>query len=219
MEFREFDGTKIQRPSLETDDLSAQAAGFRGEFAYDLALVDGGDQEAVSGEGEITRSQVNRVKLVGATLAPLEIRDSLFSGTDFSRAKMPRTAAQRVEFANCRAAGAQLTFVQASDVYAQDCQFDYGIIRIERVKHAAVFSGCSFRETLLAGDLSNVLFVDCSFIGTEFEASAATGCDLRGSTFEGVKGLLSLRGARITSEQALSAATTIAAESGFVVRD
>lgn len=219
MEFRDFDGKKIQRPSLDTDDLGVDSAGFRGEFAYELALLDGGDQSEVVGEGEIIRSQVRRVNLVGATLDPLELRDSVLAGVDFSRARMPRTTAQRIELVNCRAAGAQLTLVQASDVYAEDCQFDYGTVRVERVKHAVAFSRCSFRETLLVGDLSNVVFADCLFAGTEFEATAAAGCDLRGSTFEGAKGLLSLRGARISSEQALSAAAAIASESGLVVRD
>lgn len=214
-----MNGKRIQRPSLDIDDLSVENAGFRGEFAYDSALVEGGDQAEVLGEGEIIRSRVKGVNLAGTTLNPLELRDTVLTGADFSRAKLPRTTAQRVELVNCRAAGVQLTLLQASDVYAEDCQFDYGTIRIERVKHALVFSGCSFRETLLIGDLSNVVFVDCLFAGTEFEATAAAGCDLRGSTFEGVKGLLSLRGARISSEQALSASAAIAAESGLVVRD
>ncbi|GAB3362488.1 hypothetical protein GCM10027360_26370 [Amycolatopsis echigonensis] len=219
VEFREFDGKKVQRPSLDLEDVRAESAGFRGEFAYDLASLVGADQAGVVGEGEVVRSMVKQVNLAGATLDPLDMRDSVFAGIDFSRAKLPRATAQRIELVDCRAAGVQLTLLQASDVYAEDCQFDYGIIRIDRVKHAVAFSGCSFRETLLAGDLSNVVFVDCVFAGTEFEATAAAGCDLRGSTFEGVKGLLSLRGARISSEQALSAAAAIAAESGLIVRD
>jgi hypothetical protein len=39
------------------------------------------------------------------------------------------------------------------------------------MKDVSVFSGCSFREMVFVGDLSDVLFEDCELSATEFEES------------------------------------------------
>jgi hypothetical protein len=67
--------------------------------------------------------------------------------------------------------------------------------------------------------LSNVVFVDCELNAAEFEVSRATDCDLRSSRLTDVRGLLTLRGAKITTEQAVSVARIIATESGLSVDD
>lgn len=87
------------------------------------------------------------------------------------------------------------------------------------MKNAAVFSGCSFRETVFVGDLSNVVFTDCELNATEFEVSRAVDCDLRSSRLTDIRGLLRLRGAKISTEQAVSVARMIATESGMSVDD
>jgi uncharacterized protein YjbI with pentapeptide repeats len=79
------------------------------------------------------------------------------------------------------------------------------------------FKGCTFRETTITGDLSNVRFTDCDFAETEFRATGAAKCDLRGSRLRSAKGLLSLRGAKISPEQAVAASNLIAAEAGLIV--
>jgi hypothetical protein len=62
-----------------------------------------------------------------------------------------------------------------------------------------------------------VVFADCDFIETEFRATRAAGCDLRSSRFAGARGLLSLRGATISPDQAVAVSGLIAAEAGLVV--
>jgi uncharacterized protein YjbI with pentapeptide repeats len=117
----------------------------------------------------------------------------------------------------CRGIGLRLTVKHAGDVYAYDSRLDYAVVEVGRVKGLAVFDGCSFREAVISGDLSGVVFSDCDLTGTEFAASRAQGCDLRGSRLGAARGLLSLRGAKISADQAVDVADALAAEAGLVV--
>ncbi len=80
-----------------------------------------------------------------------------------------------------------------------------------------MFAECRFREATITGDLSNVVFHECSLDGAGFEANKAVDCDLRTSDLLGARGVSRLRGARITLEQATSVAPVLAAEAGLSV--
>jgi len=217
MEFRDFDGVKVRRPSVEREDLAVEPAVFDGDFDFDAVRLEGGDQDGVRGGGEIARSLVSEVSLANARLDRLTLSDVVFEGVDLSNAAIRELSARRVEVLRCRAIGLGVSIASASDLYVENARFDYASLTVERVKGAAVFSGCSFRETVFSGDLSRLTFVDCDFTETEFAATGAAGCDLRGSRLSGVRGLLTLRGAKITAEQAVSIAGILAAESGLSV--
>lgn len=217
MDFLKVAGKTIQRPSLDEDDLTSEEASFKGEFDLESAHIDDGDQSGVTGEGSIVASLVSSVDLSGSRLSPLSLSDVRFDGVNLSNAAFTATTARRVDLLQCQAIGLQAVFTQASDVFAEDCRFDYSTLRFEQVKNAVIFRRCSFKESVLAGDLSNVVFDDCQFDETEFEATRAAGCDLTESRLVGVRGLLTLRGARITTDQASFLATQIASEAGLTV--
>ncbi|OXM52941.1 pentapeptide repeat-containing protein [Amycolatopsis alba] len=217
MEFRDFDGIKVRRPLVEREDLDAEPAVLDGDFDFDSVHLDGGDQDGVRGGGEIARSLVSDVSLANARLDRLTLSDVVLEGVDLSNAAIRELSARRVEILRCRAIGLGVSIASASDLYVENARFDYASVAVERVKGSAVFSGCSFRETVFSGDLSRLTFVDCDFADAEFVATAAVDCDLRGSRLSGVRGLLTLRGAKITSEQAVSVAGILAAESGLSV--
>lgn len=113
----------------------------------------------------------------------------------------------------------RLSVDHASDLSIVDCRFDYATIHLEKVKDVAVFTGCSFREATISGNLSNVLFLDCDFVDTEFRATRAAKCDLRSSRLTSARGLLTLRGATISTDQAVSISALIATEAGLIVSD
>ncbi len=217
MEFRDFDGVRVRRPSVERDELASERAVFDGDFDFDTVHLDGGEQDGVRGDGEIVRSLVSEVNLANARLGRLTLSDVILEGVDLSNAAIRELTARRVEILRSRAIGLGVSITSATDLYVENAQFDYASVAVERVKGAAVFSGCSFRETVFSGDLSRLTFVDCQFTDTEFEATGAAGCDLRGSRLSGVRGLLTLSGAKITSDQAVSIAGILAAESGLSV--
>lgn len=219
MEFRTFNGLKVQRPSIDVEDLAEEAAAFKGEFDYDLARIMGGEQPGVSGEGVVAHSIISAGNLSDAKLGSLELSDVRFDNVNLSNAALREVTIRRTEFVGCRAAGLQVSAVQVADLCMERCQLDYATIRVDQIKNGAAFVECSFREALFVGDLTNVIFLDCDLTGAEFQASRAVSCDLRGSRLDDVRGLLTLRGAKISHDQALSVASLIATESGLTVAE
>jgi uncharacterized protein YjbI with pentapeptide repeats len=218
MEFREVPGGgSVQRPAIDRDDLAEKQAAFKGEFAYEDARFSGIDQAGVRGEGSLRRCSVSGVDLSGADLPGLDMMDVCLEGVDLSNARLRAGAVRRVELLRCRGVGLRLTLEQARDLYVQDSRLDYAVIEVGRVKGLAVFEGCSFREAVITGDLSGLVFSNCDFTGAEFTASRAQGCDLRSSRLGEARGLLSLRGAKISADQAVTAAEALAAEAGLVL--
>lgn len=220
MEFRELTkGRSIQRPSINHDELNVAPAGFKGDFDFEYSFVDTGEQAGVTGEGSVVHSVVRRVDLSGSCLGPMTLADTALEDVDLSNASVQRVIARRVEMLRCRSIGLRLSVELANDLYVEGCRFDFAAIHIEKVKRIAAFKECSFRETAISGYLSGVVFMDCDFADTEFEAASAKGCDLQTSRLVGARGLLSLRGALITAEQAVSVAPRLATEAGLIVND
>jgi uncharacterized protein YjbI with pentapeptide repeats len=203
---------------LQLPDVSPTTpAILEAELDLDDALVDGGDYTGLVADGTIAASIIQGVDLSRAKLGPLTLSNVSLRQVDLSNASLQRLTARRTEWRTCRAIGLRVSFDHASDLSIMDCRLDYATIHLEKVKGGAVFTGCSFRETTIGGDLSNTRFVDCDFIETEFRATRATKCDFRSSRLLSARGLLSLRGATISSEQAVSACLLIAAEAGLIV--
>jgi uncharacterized protein YjbI with pentapeptide repeats len=220
MEFRELTkGRSIQRPSIDHGELSVASAVFKGTFDLEYVFVETGEQVGVTGEGSVAHSVVRRVDLSRSCLGPVTLTDTALEDVDLSNASVQRVIVRRVEMLRCRAIGLRLSIELASDFYVEGCRFDFAAIHIEKVKGIAAFKECSFRETAISGYLSGVVFLDCDFADTEFEAASAKGCDLQMSRLAGARGLLSLRGALITAEQAASVAPRLATEAGLIVQD
>jgi len=55
--------------------------------------------------------------------------------------------------------------------------------------------------------------------GAEFALSAATGCDLRTSRLAAARGLLTLRGARVSADQAAGMGPSLATEAGLALEE
>lgn len=157
--------------------------------------------------------------LGGSRRSPLTLVDSVLRRCDLSAAVWQRMTLRQVELVDCRALGWRLSVDLAQDVFLQGCRLDSATLQITRVRGLVVFDSCVFTDAVIAGDLSSVVFTDCGFENTEFAASAAQGCDLRASRLGGARGLLTLRGAAITTDQAVAIAPRLAVEAGFTLDD
>jgi len=218
VQFRELPNNRtMQRPSLDVDELAVEALTFKDVFDANEVRVDGADCVGVIGEGRLSHVLVSVVNLAQSELGPLELFDARFENVELSNGSWQQVRGQRTEFLRCRGLGWRVGFEQATDVYLAGCQLDYAVIRVDKVKGLLVFDDCSFREAMISGDLSNVIFSDCVLGTAEFDAIKAKGCDLRGSQIADARGLLTLRGATVDEQQAASAAMGIASEAGLVV--
>jgi uncharacterized protein YjbI with pentapeptide repeats len=210
-------GRSIHLPAVDPDDLAA--ARLDAELDLRAAMVEGGSYEGLVAEGTIDGSLLSGVDLSGAKLGPLTLSDVVLRQVDLSNASLQQVVARRVEWQTCRAIGVRLSVDYATDLSIVDSRIDYAVIHLEKVKGVAVFSGCSFREATISGDLSNTVFVDCDFVGTEFRARTASKCDLRASRLNEARGLLTLKGATISLDQAVAISAMIATEAGLIVAD
>jgi hypothetical protein len=207
-------GRSVHLPAVGYDELTA--ASLEKDIDLQAALVEGEYPELVA-EGTVDRSVLRNVDLANARLGPLTLSDVVLRQTDLSNASLQQVVARRVEWQTCRAIGMRLSVELATDLAIVDSRLDYAVIHFEKVKGIAVFSACSFREARFSGDLSNTMFLDCDLTGAEFRARTASTCDLRTSRLTDARGLLTLKGATISMEQAVSISAMIASEAGLVV--
>lgn len=206
------------KPAIE-EPLREQQVTLDGEFEYDAIRITGTATAHPAGSGRLSRVLAERFDLGRARLEPLELVDARLTDVELSNATLRRVLARRVELLDCRGTGLALDAERASDVYAARCKLDYAQVHIERATGPVVFEDCSLREAVLSGDLSKAVFTGCALDGVEFAATEAKGADLRGSSLGGARGLLTLRGAIVDTEQVITAATQIAQAAGLDVRE
>ncbi|GAA0409339.1 pentapeptide repeat-containing protein [Streptomyces luteireticuli] len=218
MEFRDLgEGRSIQRPSIDREDLVPYTGPVKGELSLSMSSIDGTDATGALAEGIISRSVLDHVQLADAAVSSLHLTDAVLQGADLSNGRWRNVYLSRVELAGCRGIGWQLTAAEARDVYAEDCRFDMAAIDLEKVRGAVAFVRCSFKEASFSGLLDRVIFQDCDLSGAEFAVVSARGCDLRDAELQGVRGMLSLRGARIRTAQVITAAEVLVTEAGLTV--
>ncbi len=180
---------------------------------YQVRLV--GDHAGAAGRGEIAVALVDGADLSASRFEPLALTDVALRRADLSNAVWEGVTARRVELDGCRTVGWRVNCAVAEDVLVHDCRWEFGALYLHRAKGAVVFRDCTFAGTTLRGDLSGVVFDRCELAGAEFAVSGARDADLRTARLDGARGLTTLRGARITTGQAIGIADLLATEVGF----
>ena len=220
MEFRNLGEKRfIRRPMIDAEDLRDTDSSLAGEFELQDERIGRLDQSGANGNGVLSRCLLEGIDASGSRVYPLLLEDVTLRRVTLNNAQWTDVGARRVELVECQAIGWNFGCGIAGDVYAADCRFDYGRLTVERAKGIIAFENCSFRGTTIRGSLTKAVFAGCTFEDVEFQATDATGCDLTRSDLAGAHGLLSLRGARITSAQAVAISVTLARESGFTVSE
>lgn len=217
MEFRTIGDESIRAPVFDIDDLSPADVSFSGQFDYDECQAEDVDQAGVRGRGSLRHMLVSRGSLAESRFTGLELIDVAIRQVALPNSSWRRVTARRVELIDCQAVGLQISVVRAEDLYVEGCRLDYSRVDVEQHRGAIAFHRCTFKEAVLGGDLSKVMFSECEFNGAEFEANNAMNCDLTRSRLVGASGLMTMTGAIITAEQAMALSSQLAAEIGFVV--
>jgi uncharacterized protein YjbI with pentapeptide repeats len=217
MDFRTVADKSVKRPNFDVVELPSADLSLTGRFAHDECQAEGVDQVGVVGHGSLHHVMVSRSSLAESRLSDLELMDVAFRQVTVPNASWEQVTARRVEWIDCQAVGFQLGLTKAEDLYFEDCRLDYARLDVDQHRGVIVFHRCTFKEAVLDGDLSGIVFSECDFRGAEFRAHRAVRCDLTRSRLAGSSGLLTLAGAMITEEQAMALSGQIAAEVGFVV--
>jgi uncharacterized protein YjbI with pentapeptide repeats len=201
-------------PDLDESSLEPLGAPLDHELDVYRSRISG-EHAGLRGSGEVAESLLDGASMADSRLDPLTLTDVRIRRGDLSNAVWEHLTARRVAVEGCRSVGWRVIVDFAEDLLVEGCRWDHGGIFVTRTRGAVVFRDCTFAGTTLRGDLSRVWFDSCDLAGAEFNASGAAGCDLRTSRLAGAGGLLTLRGARIGSDQLFDIAGLLAVEAGF----
>ncbi|MFC3493216.1 pentapeptide repeat-containing protein [Glycomyces rhizosphaerae] len=217
MKFRKIDDKRsMRKPLWESDRLRPFDEEPEPDFELSERLADGLQWISGHGDGSLEQSLLRSVDFSGTVLSPFEIVDVTVERSVLANGRWERATARRLEITESNLVGWQAQFSLAQDVYIADCRADFAGISIGTAKGPVVFERCRFMNATFLGDLSKTVFIDCTFPGSDFSRVAnAKGCDLRRSQLSGITGLMSLRGALITADQAVDIAGELATAAGF----
>ncbi len=207
----------LRRPAVNLEDLATDATLLRGHFELDERRI-AGDHSGVRGEGSVTRSLLAGTGLAGASLGPVDCTDTVFDGVDLSNSRWSDVTARRVELTGCRATGWAVSLDRLEDAGFYHCRFDFSVWECRRSAGIVLFENCTFRDASFSGQLDGFVFRNCNFEGIHFDASSAVGSDLRDSRLQGMRGLITLRGAQISADQLTEVGEILAAEIGITIR-
>lgn len=217
MKFRKIDDKlSMRKPLVEAERLQPLDEGLDFDFEWSERLVSGADWTGGHGDGSLEGSAIRDSNLSGAVLSPFEVVDVTVDHSVLSNARWEQVTARRVEITESQLVGWQAQFSLVQDLYVADSRADFAGISIGTAKGPVVFERCRFTNATFLGDLSKAVFIECSFPGADFSRVAnAKGCDLRRSELGGITGLMSLKGALITADQAVEIAGELATAAGF----
>lgn len=181
--------------------------------------VDAEELRAGADEGSWTDVLVKDVRLAGFALDDARFVDCRFERCDLSAVTFTRLSMRRVELADCRLTGIDLGAADLHDVRFTSCKVDDANLRGvkgERITFAdCVLAGTEFAQATL----EDAVFESCKLAGVDLRRASLAGTTFPECDLTDVLGVDGLKGAKVTTLQALQLAPRFAQELGIVVLD
>lgn len=167
----------------------------------------------------IKESKMDNIVMQDVELRDCILDDIIFFKNDLSGLKVPKLAADRIEFISCRMSGVQMYESTLKEVIFKDTKLDLANFRFSKLKNV-VFEDCILDEADFAGvEFNNIKFINCELDRVDFSNTKIVKLDLRTSNLLNIKGISSLKGAIISPTQLITISPQIAAEIGLTVKD
>jgi uncharacterized protein YjbI with pentapeptide repeats len=149
-----------------------------------------------------------------------ELLDVTVAGVDWANSRPVRgLEARRAELRTCRLTGAELAEALLRDVTFDDCRLDLVNLRFSKLERV-VFRDCRMTECdFEEASLKDVLFERCQLREATFSSAALQRVELRGCDLAGLRGVDSLRGARMPWNDVLENASLFALALGIEIVD
>jgi uncharacterized protein YjbI with pentapeptide repeats len=194
-------------PDLPTELAAAPAAVEGGEL-WDC--VEAGVEVRVP--ERVADLRIHESRWVGGSLAGvrftgLECRDVEFVHCDLSGARLEEALLTRVVFTDCRLTGTAFDGAQLTDVRIADSTADLAGFRMARARFLLVENTSLHGADLYDFDGEHCALLGCDLAEASFDTARLRETDLHGSTVDDVRGVLSLRGTRISPDQIVPLAT------------
>ena len=200
--------------------LPAHLEAWSGRVEPEVELADCAVSNVDFGEVQrlhIDSSRLVNVQCVGAAFAKLQIADATAQRLTAVGMRAPESSCLRAVIQNSRLTGADFGAALFEDCIFENIKFDEAGFRFATFKRVR-FTDCVLREADFKGaKLMNVYFSGCDLEGANFENATCQAVDLRSEPLTGIKGVLGLKGAVITSEQLIQIAPLLAIEVGLVI--
>ena len=145
--------------------------------------------------------------------------DASVHDRDWANTSARRLSTLRSELRQCRLTGSELGESTLVDVTFADCRLDLVGLRHARLERVC-FRDCILDELDLAGAaLKDVRFERCRMTGAVLSVASATRVEIAGCDLLGASGLERLAGTRITIDDVLANAPTLALALGLTIVD
>jgi uncharacterized protein YjbI with pentapeptide repeats len=200
--------------------LEPAPAGVAGDEVWDC--VEAGPEVELPGHVADLRIQESRWtggRLAGVRFSGLECRDVEFVRCDLTGARFDEAVLRRVVFTDCRLTGTSFDGAHLTDVRITDSTADLAGFRMARARFLLVENTSLHGADLYEFDAEHCALLGCDLGEATVDAARLRETDLHGSTLDDVRGVLSLRGARIGPDQIVPLATGLLGALGIEVTD
>lgn len=167
----------------------------------------------------VTECVLDGVDLTSRRLTGFHARDTVFEHCELSGAILDGATLTRVRFVGCRMNGVMLGAARLADVSFEECRAPMANFRSAELLRVlatnCTLTGAEFQGTVFA----ETYLYDCALEESDFVEARVRGLDLHGSSLSGVRGVLSLRGARVDTDQLIDLGVAALAEVGIRTGD
>ncbi len=178
------------------------------------------DLSGVHAEGvELVDCVLERVELAGAELPRLALTGVRLTDCSLANAQVLRADLARVDLRGCRLTGLELPEASGRLVRFADCRADLASLRFARFEHTAFTRTSLAQADLSQADLRGASFVDCDLTGADLSGARLEGAHFDGCRLADLRGVGSLRGARMRWVDVIGLTGALAAEIGIELLD
>lgn len=197
-------------PEVELDDGVVHAC---------LAVSDIDLSDRQAGGAELDQCRYTAVNFGHVEMRRATVRDVEFDRCDLANVLVRDSSMVRVRVGASRMTGLALLASSVRDVVFRDCRMDLASFSGTRFADV-VFTNCRLDQANFGdADLSGVRFDACDLSGAQFSGATLDGTRFSGCELTGIAGVTSLRGAIITSADALTLARIFAEALGIAIDD
>ena len=147
------------------------------------------------------------------------VRDVIFERCDLANLRGIDGSFTRVAISSCRMTGLSLLDNDLRDVTFSGCRIDLSSFRASKLDDV-VFTDCRMEQADFGdADLCRARFVGCILTGAQFSGARMMGTRFARCELTGISGVPSMRGAIITSTDAVALAAILAGALGITIDD
>jgi len=216
---RRHDGTCAgKRAGEDSQPSGRERSGVPGRYINDEdSPVDDDTSLDFDEDGELVGKRIVGARAAGrkferVRLVDVELVRCDLSGCDFSEA-----AFHRVKLVDCRCVGIELGNATWHTVSVADSRLEDANFRLTRLTQVRFEGSVCARADFGGARLEDVQFPTTDIGGADVSNAKCANVDLRTARLDGLKGVASLRGARISVDQLFGLAPGLAAAVGLLV--